>query len=241
MTETEWSAATDSRPMLAWLGSGQTVSQRKLRLVAAAIARRAWSLLTRESFRQAVEVAERFADGLAGERALRVVLEEDEVYDWLGGVGDVAHLVVLSATEFDAGKVARLSVEVAAALGEAAYPDAAFDHDSWLGAADIRDAEFEAHARLLRCTCGTQPFGRRLWLSPSLLEWNGGTVVQLAQAAYDNRLLPSGELDPARVAILGDALEEAGCPAEHELLAHLRSPGPHVHGCVAVDAILGKK
>ena len=49
-------------------------------------------------------------------------------------------------------------------------------------------------------------------------------------------LLPSGELDPTRLAILGDALEEAGSGAE--LLEHLRTPGPHVRGCYVVDLIL---
>jgi hypothetical protein len=78
-----------------------------------------------------------------------------------------------------------------------------------------------------------------------------------------------GTLDPHRLAVLADALEEAGCPQRvtchgcdnesgyrihcdvcegkghagtlpHPLLAHLRSPGPHVRGCWCVDLILGK-
>ena len=65
------------------------------------------------------------------------------------------------------------------------------------------------------------------------------TVVALANAAYDERELPSGHLDPARLAVLSDALEEAGC-ADADLLAHLRSPGPHVRGCWALDLVLGK-
>jgi len=63
------------------------------------------------------------------------------------------------------------------------------------------------------------------------------TVVSLARAAYDERHLPSGELDPSRLAVLADALEEAGAPTE--LAEHLRSPGPHVRGCWAVDLCLG--
>ena len=64
-------------------------------------------------------------------------------------------------------------------------------------------------------------------------------VLSLAQAAYDERELPSGHLGSARLAVLSDALEEAGC-ADADLLSHLRSPGPHVRGCWAVDLILGK-
>jgi len=68
------------------------------------------------------------------------------------------------------------------------------------------------------------------WLTP--------TVVALARAAYDERQLPSGELDRDRLLILADALEDAG--ADAELLEHLREPGPHVRGCWCLDLILGK-
>ena len=63
------------------------------------------------------------------------------------------------------------------------------------------------------------------------------SVASLAKVAYDERQLPSGELDPHRLAILADALEEAGAP--DELVTHLRSPGTHVRGCFAVDVALG--
>ena len=61
----------------------------------------------------------------------------------------------------------------------------------------------------------------------------------MAQAIYDERELPSGHLDAARLAVLADMLEEAGC-TDPELLGHLRGPGPHVLGCWALDAVLGK-
>lgn len=64
-------------------------------------------------------------------------------------------------------------------------------------------------------------------------------VLSLAQAAYEHRSLPSGHLDPTRLSVLSDSLEEAGCTDE-AILSHLRSPGPHVRGCWALDLILGK-
>jgi hypothetical protein len=64
------------------------------------------------------------------------------------------------------------------------------------------------------------------------------TVVTLAHAAYDERLMPSGELDPVRLAVLADALEEGG--GAGELLEHLRGKGAHVRGCWAVDACLDR-
>ena len=66
------------------------------------------------------------------------------------------------------------------------------------------------------------------------------TVTMLAQAAYEERTLPAGTLDPDRLAILADALEDAGC-TDADILSHLRGPGPHVRGCFAIDLILGKK
>ena len=48
-----------------------------------------------------------------------------------------------------------------------------------------------------------------------------------------------GTLDRARLAVLSDALEEVGC-TDTALLSHLRSPGPHVRGCWALDLVLGK-
>jgi hypothetical protein len=69
--------------------------------------------------------------------------------------------------------------------------------------------------------------------------WLTADASALAQAAYDERGLPSGELDPERLAILADALEEAGC-TDQTVLDHLRSSGPHVRGCWALDLILGK-
>jgi hypothetical protein len=69
--------------------------------------------------------------------------------------------------------------------------------------------------------------------------WQTSTAVALAESAYDNRILPSGELDATLLAILGDALEDAGC-TDRAILDHCRGPGPHVRGCWVVDLILGR-
>jgi hypothetical protein len=97
-------------------------------------------------------------------------------------------------------------------------------------------AEFAYQARLVRCIFGN-PFRPSPPLPPAVLAWNDRTVPRLAAAAYDDRRLPEGTLDHGRLAILADALLDAGCDDEM-LLSHLRSPGPHVRGCHAVDVIL---
>ena len=62
--------------------------------------------------------------------------------------------------------------------------------------------------------------------------WGTSSVLALAQGIYVDRAFD-------RLPILADALEDAGC--DHpDLLGHLRSGGPHVRGCWAVDLILGK-
>jgi hypothetical protein len=79
------------------------------------------------------------------------------------------------------------------------------------------------------------PAGTAAWRA-----WGDGTVVRLARAAYAERPLPEARLEPARLAVLADALEDAGC-SDPDLLEHLRGPGPHVRGCWAVDLLQGKE
>ncbi len=77
-------------------------------------------------------------------------------------------------------------------------------------------------------------------INRTLLAWNDRTVVRLAQAAYEERILPAGTLDNTRLLILADALEEAGCTDE-QILTHLRGGGEHYRGCWVIDLLLGKK
>jgi hypothetical protein len=93
---------------------------------------------------------------------------------------------------------------------------------------------------LLRDLFGPSPF-REVRLDPTWLAWQGSIVVQLARAAYDNRDLPiGGTLDGARLAVLADALEEAGC-TDSDILEHCRRRAEHVRGCWVLDALLGKE
>jgi hypothetical protein len=92
---------------------------------------------------------------------------------------------------------------------------------------------------LLRDIFGN-PFRPSPPIPPTVLAWNGGTVKRLAEDAYETRVLPSGHLDTQRLRVLADALLDAGCDDE-PLIRHLRSDGPHVRGCWAIDLILGKE
>jgi hypothetical protein len=94
------------------------------------------------------------------------------------------------------------------------------------------DREAKVHADLIRDVFGN-PFRPMPALSGSIRTWNGGVVVQLAQAIYQDRAFE-------RLPILADALEEAGCD-RLEVIEHLRGPGPHARGCWALDLVLGKR
>lgn len=79
------------------------------------------------------------------------------------------------------------------------------------------------------------PF-RPIALDPS---WLTPTVQSLAQAAYNEPILPAGTLDNNRLAILADALTDASC-TDQAILDHLRCPSLHVRGCHALDLLLAK-
>ncbi len=245
MTEAEWLAATDPRPMLHSLQDN--FSERKLRLFAAACCRRWWHLLAPEWSRRAVETAERFADGLAtGDELAPLWSEfiafraEREDYDNPAYTDEPWHHAVEAAgwtacreisdderafpwhTYWDCADCAAWAINVAAESGEGLFAA----------------AEKEAQGRALLCLFGN-PFRPMPSIDPAWLVWHGGWVSKLARFAYDDRRLPEGTLDTARLAVLADALEDAGC-ADPDLLGHLRGPGPHVRGCWAVDLLLGK-
>jgi hypothetical protein len=119
---------------------------------------------------------------------------------------------------------AYLPMMVATCSDHAAYRNAA---PMGSGARNVaRDAQSASQAAVIRDLFGN-PF-RPITLDP---DWLAPTVRSLARAAYDERILPSGELDPRRLAVLADALEEAGC-ADEQVLSHLRGPGPPVRGAL---------
>jgi carbon storage regulator CsrA len=79
---------------------------------------------------------------------------------------------------------------------------------------------------------GGRPGGRPdgVSLDPAWLAWNEGTVVRLARAIHDERAWE-------RLAILADALEEAGC-TDAVILGHCRAGAEHLGGSWLIDDIL---
>jgi hypothetical protein len=220
MTEEEWLSATDPEPMVAFLRG--EASDRKLRLFACACARRIWHFLADVRSRKAVEVGELFADGLV----------DDAELGSANTAAYAAHFEAATPDLFSPAAHARACACYTVTLS-ANFPFAAVNRAAAC-VPSTKESEREELCHLPRDLFGN-PFSAVAFDSI----WSSPTVVALAQVAYDNRILPVGTLDPDRLAILSDALEDAGC-TNTAILDHLRGSAPHWRGCWVIDALLGK-
>jgi hypothetical protein len=220
MTEADWLACSTTSRMLDYLRDKCTA--RKLRLFICAALRQdsVWTLLSSKSSRQAVEVGERYSEGIATSKEMT-------------SARNGAHRVFLRmfATGTSAQRVSLgLTVDM-----------------TWLDSHLLRHGVTNCIRYIcedglpipvaLLCDIFGNPFRSPPGLAPSLLNPD---VLAHARSAYDDRLLPAGTLNPSHLASLADALAAAGC-TDAELLGHLRSPVNHVRGCFAIDLILGRE
>jgi hypothetical protein len=226
VAEQKWLACNDPTLMLEYLCSTGITSDRKLRLFACACCRRIWHRLFHQDSFTGIEVGERFAEGQATDEELRTA---DELAMW---AGDDA-----SQTSMQDAVNAWAAVAPVQATGISAARSAVWELQRVFSENKSKCGEERAaQCHLLRCIFAN-PFRPILAIDPDWLAWNGGVVVRLAQATYDERKMPEGALDAAAVAVLADALEEAG--ADSLLSAHLRQQqGDHVRGCWVIDLLL---
>ncbi len=224
MTEAEWLKSSGPSMMLEWL-KGRRIKVRKLRLFAASCGRRLWDWLTDERSKAAITALEEYADS-PGKQADKDRLQAA----WRGAAAaqeeDQRMTPDAIATRAASAASEPCDAHWAARWGLSLTLDTA---RAWK-----RSGERKALAGILRDVVGNPR--AKLAFDTSL---RSPEIQGLAQATYDNRSMPSGELDLLRLAVLADALEEAGC-IDDAILIHLRSPGPHVRGCWALDLILGK-
>jgi hypothetical protein len=249
MTEQEWLACIDPMPLLNFLRG--RASNRQLRLFALACCHRCRRFITDPRSAAALDFAERHAErGVARVRGRREIAAAAhgayaDLRDRVQGADPVrfAEALVAIGGSLAARRLVTLGDDrhAADAVSESLASSVAFERAlrdprggplKWDPAAV--GPEKAAQVELLRDILGS--LFRPVSVSPACLT---PPVVALAQAAYDQREMPAGTLDVARLAVLADALEEAGC-TDSNLLGHLRGPGPHVRGCWAVDLLLGK-
>jgi len=257
MTEAEWLAARRPNRMFAHLHD--KASDRRKHLFACACCRRHWPLLADPRSRRAIQVVESFADGLTSVRGLAGPRRAARV----AGERARAERAAAEAAVRGEGRDAWPERAVSWGLEQEALALAEREAAAWLAwrlvggrwvpeEAALQAAEFAAEIagrrgeepaeRAAQCDLLRDLFGnpfRPATLNPTVLAWNDAIVVRLARAAYDERHLPAGTLDDGLLAVLADALEEAGCN-DADILGHLRGTSEHVPGCWAVDLILGK-
>jgi hypothetical protein len=223
MTEAEWLACTDPLPMLRHLGRGARA--RKLRLFGYACWHRLRHLLVDERLREFLRMLELHADRRVPARELadaRDAARAALARDWEASGTSARGLDVCRELVRWGGHGRAWTAALRAA-------EAARDAAVWAGDWAVA-AEGKAQSNVLRDLFGNP--SRPVAADPAWRSWNGGVVVKLAEAIYQDRAFD-------RLPVLADALEEAGC-TDADLLVHCREGGEHVRGCFAVDRLLGK-
>lgn len=209
-----WQAATHPYEMIYFK---ECRDDRKRRLVSCACTRAVLKFLPSEPFVEAVEFAERMADGhkddkLWGEvrkrlRAASKQLDNEPAHHAAGAV--------LACTE-------KQFMSFKMAIESASFAESCLDRSRW-------DETGEQVART-QCDYVRDIFGdpfAPIAPDPDWSKWSDGTVPRLAEEVYESR---SYEAIP----ILGDALQDAGCDNQ-DVLNHCYQGGPHVRGCWVVD------
>lgn len=229
MTESDWNSSADPQAMLSFLRNHE-VSKRKLRLAAVVCCRRLEHLLTDSRSRDAIAVAEGYADDsvsedvrVAAEQAVRVAIglalqarqQSDDIPEMYSLAVRVANITVGPEENFglDAMKALVSGCSLAARDASAA-----------LGGRQSLTTEIAA---LLREIVGN-PVPRVVFDDA----WRTSDVLAMARGMYETR-------DFGALPIMADAIQDAGCE-EVGILDHCRGPGPHVRGCWVVDLVLNK-
>jgi hypothetical protein len=212
LTEAAWLTSDNAKALLRSLPS---LCRRKVQLYGCACCRRLWERIAKPR-RDALEVAEQFADGLT-------------TYDELQRARGAASEQAVSRARTES---LELMWTVTTVLS---FADVALDPDGvtlpWAAAAtsDV-PAEWRAQADLVRCI-----FGNPHRSTPEIPDpaWLTSDVLALAAHIYEAR-------DFSVTPILADALQDAGCE-DAEVLNHCREGRVHARGCWVVDLVLGKE
>jgi hypothetical protein len=231
MNEATWDACATPLPMLEFLRG--KASERKLRLFAVACCRRIGSFIKDSKARDALAVAECFADGLVSDTQRSQARKAAQQAAQSRGVTRIP-----TAPKWERRAASAVYWAAARSATDAAWnaPVLAVDVLVWQAGGysscnilALMKTEQRAQADVLR-----DAFGNPFRPLPSVEEFRRPTtVLGLAKAVYEEGRF-------ADVPVLADALEETGC-TDAEILAHLRGPGPHVRGCWVIDLLLGKE
>jgi hypothetical protein len=210
MTEQEWLATTEPRPMLDFLMG--KFCDRKWRLLGCACCRHVGDKLTDPRCEGIIDRAEAFADAKTN-RERAAIHEVRRLANGLLAEHAGSHSI-------QAVRSLLLPSAVRAASSAAAYAVSVGSY----GYHPRKREQRSAQVPFIRDIFGN-PF-RPVSLDPS---WLTSTVLALAESIYADRAFD-------RLPILADALQDAGCE-NTDVLDHCRGPGPHVRGCWVVDIL----
>ena len=214
MTEDVWRASSSPSGLLAYVRCSEPVTgsllRRKLRLFGCACCRLQWPDIPEGVFRQAIEITERHADGMAKPREMQSIHRRCgmSVHEYGHGAFAAERLTSHNTADSVAYALRALHLERGA-------PESGDDTAQTLQTDLLRDI-----------------FGNPFRPVAFDAAWRTETAVGLARGIYEERAFE-------RMPILADALQEVGCE-HSDILSHCREPGDHVRGCWVVDLVLGK-
>jgi hypothetical protein len=227
MNEEQWLTSSKPGPLLEFLRRSGSGRFRKFRLFSVACCRRIWGLMTDERSRRVVtemewhtdraipaaewtvyrqEATQVYAELVGHPNAVRA--ERNQFVDWqaeaVSHAADAAYILSIPPSRLTdlPGNPMRVSSAVADAVCYAAGVE-----NGIMRAA--KDAEEANQVPLIHCIFGN-PFRPYQPLASSVFIWNDGIIVRMANAIYDDRILPGGEFKRDRLAVLADAMEEVG-------------------------------
>jgi hypothetical protein len=200
-------------------------SARKLQLFACACCRLVWHLLIDQRSREAVEAAERRADGVASDNEIEAafVAACNASFDVRRPLDGMSETMLNVRRRRGAYKLWTAAFMAAFTAGKGAA-----DVLANIRATECPLVEKTTQSGILRDLFGN-PFSD---LSNNS-GWGTPAVLYLAEDIYENRVFD-------RMPELASALEQANC-TNYDVLNHCRWPLPHVRGCWVVDRVLGRK
>jgi hypothetical protein len=239
MTADLWAKSPDDR-----LWALSALSERRLRLLAVALARSVARLAPGDTMTDALDAAERFADTGKSKAALKRARQTlTDARGALEGPGLRGRdRAVLGA--YMALFVANVAcTEQTAGAGSTVYETVKTWHEA--EGLSRYDARYRVYSVFLEVAGPARPDpGHPSWrldnpvtLARTMIKfpsWRTDTAVTLARQMYESR-------DFSAMPILADALQDAGCDDEHTLNHCRDMHAVHVRGCWVVDLVLGKE